>query len=402
MSLDIKEIEAAASAVAEKSREAVEKRLENTATKDDVSALIAKTADLEAKLLAQGTELAESRQQLQAMPQQKTFRELLKEQMAKVEKELNIMKDAASPKLHIKVAHNMLTTNTVTPVVAGAPPFSLTTFETGLNPLPRRQIFLRQICDERPTTSMFIAWAEIANRQDFAAAVAEGAAKPMSSFDVVERMSKVEKVADLIKTSKENLADMSNMMAEIDGELRDSVNLKLDQLIWNGSGTSPEIKGLNAIAQTVNTTVYAASVSKANMANAIQVTIFIMINSFFTPNYVLVNPIDLGSLTMLKNTNGDSVNDILWTPSGPVISGVPVVANQLVTQGTFMVGDFTKAHLRIREEFNIVVGFDGNDFSNNLVTIIGELRAGFFVKANDIPAFLKGTYATIITAITAP
>jgi hypothetical protein len=73
-----------------------------------------------------------------------------------------------------------------------------------------------------------------------------------------------------------------------------------------------------------------------------------------------------------------------------------------MTAGNFLVGDMTKAHLRMREDMNIQVGYVNDDFTKNLVTILCEARAVSFIKANDAPAFVKGVIATCITAITKP
>jgi hypothetical protein len=77
-----------------------------------------------------------------------------------------------------------------------------------------------------------------------------------------------------------------------------------------------------------------------------------------------------------------------------------VVANSGVAVGDFLVGDFKKDILAIREGINIQIGYENDDFTKNLVTILGELRAVNYIKANHVNAFTKGTFATVITAIT--
>ena len=52
------------------------------------------------------------------------------------------------------------------------------------------------------------------------------------------------------------------------------------------------------------------------------------------------------------------------------------------------------------ENFNIEVGYDGNDLTKNLVTMVGELRACNVISTNKAKAIVYGNIATAITAIT--
>ena len=84
------------------------------------------------------------------------------------------------------------------------------------------------------------------------------------------------------------------------------------------------------------------------------------------------------------------------------VKGVPVIENVGITAGTFLVGDFTKSNLRIREDLNIQVGYVNDDFTKNLMTILCEARAVHYVKANHYKAFVKGTFSTAKTALLKP
>jgi HK97 family phage major capsid protein len=398
------EIEKAAEAVAEKSREAVEKRLETVATKEEVNGLIEKQTALEATLKEQGTSLAEINVRIENKNERKSFRQDLRDQLKAVEKDLAALKETrGGSNISIKAAHTLHVSDVV-PAVAGAAPYILTDLEAGITRVPHMQPFLRQICETRTTTKMFIAWAEQTNIQGNAGMVAEGALKPQNSFDIMEKTTKVEKVAKFIKTSKENLDDISEMASLINDELRYMCELKLDQQIFAGSGTSPELKGITLVAPAfdVTGTPFVASVVDPNYADVIMIAAGLVAFKFFIPNYVLVNPLDAVFIQMSKTTQGAYVIPPFSTADGMNIAGLRVVTSNLVPIGEFVVGDFTKAHLRIREEFLIDIGYEMDDFTKNLVTMIGEMRAGFFIKANEVNAFVQGNFATAITAIAKP
>jgi hypothetical protein len=53
----------------------------------------------------------------------------------------------------------------------------------------------------------------------------------------------------------------------------------------------------------------------------------------------------------------------------------------------------------MREGMNIQVGYEGDDFKRNMVTILCEARLVSFIKANDTGAFVKGVIQTAIVAL---
>jgi hypothetical protein len=119
-------------------------------------------------------------------------------------------------------------------------------------------------------------------------------------------------------------------------------------------------------------------------------------------NYALVNPMDLAFIQMAKTAYGSYIAPPFSNTGFTQIGGLTVIGTSVVAPGDFLVGDFTKFHVRIREEFIIDMGYDGNDFTHNLITIIGEMRAVSFVRQNDVNAFLSGNFATALAAIAAP
>jgi HK97 family phage major capsid protein len=109
-------------------------------------------------------------------------------------------------------------------------------------------------------------------------------------------------------------------------------------------------------------------------------------------------------MELIKTTQGEYTYPMIYVNANGEsrIKGIPVVTNTGVTAGTFLVGDFTKSNLRMREELNIQVGFVNDDFTKNLFTILCEARATHYVKTNHYKAFVKGSFATAKTALLKP
>ena len=297
--------------------------------------------------------------------------------------------------LSLKAAGTMSTSNYSGGTVG------LTQMEGGLALVARRSPYLRQIMNFGFTNKRYVAWAEQTARDGGAGSTAEGAAKTQADFDVVETNKIVEKITVYHKASKEMLDDIDYMGAEINNDGMSLLELKLDSLLYNGDGVTPNIKGIvtYATAFSVAASALADTITAANRFDAIRAAVWQCQAANFQPNYVLLNPIDVAVMDLTKLTDGQYVLPPFSSINGMTIAGLKVVINNGVTAGDFLVGDFTKANLRMREDVMFAVGYENDDFTKNLVTILGEMRAVHYVKAVHTTAFVKGTFTTAIAAL---
>ena len=332
----------------------------------------------------------------------KSFEAELKEQLTAQKEGLEKLKadrSAAGVNFNIKAAATMTIATNYTGGTVG-----LTNFDAQFARIQRRQPFMRELVRVLTTDNMYIAWAEQANADPgVAGTVAEGAAKPQTDFDIVERTAKVEKIAVWIKVSKEALADIKFLRAEINTELRELIDLKLDEQILSGDGVSPNLKGILPVVPTfAAVSTLALAVPTPNRFDVIMAAVAQIAAANFTANTVVLNPADYYAMQLVKDGEGRYLMPPFSTVDGMNIAGLRVVANNGVAVGTFLVGDFKKASLAIREDVNIQVGYVNDDFTKNLVTILAEMRAVLYIKTNWLNAFVKGTFATAITALTRP
>lgn len=281
----------------------------------------------------------------------------------------------------------------------------LSQMEEGLTRIQRRQPFMRSLVNSRGTAqTKFVVYTEQKNPDPGVAGMtAEGADKTQTDFDIVETSKQVKKVTAYIKVSKEMLADVPFMEGEINGELIEIIELKLDEQILLGDGTGDNLEGidLNAVAFVPGS--FAAAVPQANNTDVLRVAIAQIANNNFMANYILLNPEDAAQMDLTKDANGQYTYMAVITMDGVTrVKNVPVIENPGVPVGQYYVGDFTKSNLRIRENINVQVGYVNDDFTKNLVTILAEMRAVHYVKSNHYGAFVKGTFAADIAAIDKP
>jgi HK97 family phage major capsid protein len=311
---------------------------------------------------------------------------------------LEMSEKGGTVKLDVKAAGTMTIAGNYSGGTVG-----LSDLETGLTRIQRRAPFMRQLVNTRGTTSKYVVWIEQANADPGEAGqTAEGTEKTQTDFDLVERSSEVKKTTAYIKVSKEMLADIPFMQGEINGELMELVELKLDEQILLGDGTGNNLSGIDSVATAFAAGTFALSVPQANNSDVLRVAISQIANANFSANYILLNPADAAAMELTKDTNGQYTYPVFVNEAGMSVKGIPVIENPGVTAGDFYVGDFTKSNLRIREEMNVQVGYVNDDFTKNLVTILCETRACHFVKTNHYGAFVKGDFATAIAAIDKP
>jgi len=280
----------------------------------------------------------------------------------------------------------------------------LTSWDPEFARIVRRQPFMRELVRIITTDNMYIAWAEQKNADPgVAGTVDEGATKPQTDFDIVEATAKVEKIAVWIKVSKEALADIKFLQGEINTELRELVALKLDEQILSGDGTSPNLKGILTVAPTfAAVSTMALLVPTPNRFDVMVAAVAQLAAANFMGDTIVVNPADYYAMQLIKDAEGRYLLPPFSSVDGMTIAGLRIVANNGVAVGSFLAGDFKKATLAIREDVNIQIGYVNDDFIKNLVTILAEMRAVLFVKSNWLPAFVKGTFAAAITALTKP
>jgi HK97 family phage major capsid protein len=322
---------------------------------------------------------------------------------------LEVLKDrkGESLKLSIKAAGTMSTGN-VTAVGTNGLSMLLNQFESGISPLPRTNPFFAELFSAVPTSGNTISYAEMKNPDGGAGMTGEGSAKTQADFDLVEAKTNVRKITSYIKTSKEALDDIPALAGEINNELLTLVSLKKDSQLLSGDGTGNNLSGVLTVAQTFTGGSLAGTIATPNNYDVLVAGITEIMKAEvisgepagFMPNYIVLNPSDIATMKLTKDLNGNYIFPVSM-PNATSVMDVTVVSNPRMTAGSFLIMDSTKGNLRIREDVNISIGYENDDFTKNLITILAEMRLAFYVKSNHVKAFLTGTFSNAISLLTA-
>lgn len=375
-------------------RAELEAKMEAKASKEDIN-------ELKAELMnAQTTQLKQLNEALKAQGVaikaiaegekkvgEKSLKDLVLEQKESLEK---LKAGDQGARFTIKAAGTMLASTNIT---GGNVPQAQRV--AGFNELPLTPMnSILAYVTNRQAASNLVEWVEKRNRDGAAGMVAEGAAKPQADFDFVVESAKMKKVAAFIKVSTEMLNDIPFMQSAINDELRQIVSYKLAEQVLSGDNTGENLKGVLTAATAWAAGAFATSIVTPNTYDVIKTAVVQAQEAGYNPNVIMLNPADKAKMEMTKSTQGEYVNGQF------LFMGIPVVANSKLTADNFLVYDQAALELYMWEAFNITVGYENDDFTKNLVTIIGELRAATVISTNKAAGIVKGVISTAVTALT--
>lgn len=267
----------------------------------------------------------------------------------------------------------------------------------GLNIVPSRQVRFLDTLERRSTDSNIVSWTYQANKDGSAGQTAEGSAKNQIDFDIVVASQAVKKTTAYIKVSTEMLDDISWMRSEINGELTRELMKAVEQMAWDGDNTGQELNGVTNTATAFAAGTFANAVDNANEIDVLVVAInqIKIADQEFNRGIIFMNPSDVTALKLVKVSSTDKrYVERLYESAGMLsVDGTPIVESTLVTAGTYLVGDMSKAFLVQKAGFRIDIGLDADDFTKNLRTVLAEWRGLTFVKNNDRTAFVTGTFS---------
>jgi HK97 family phage major capsid protein len=212
-----------------------------------------------------------------------------------------------------------------------------------------------------------------------AAEASEGTSKLESDITFENYDVPIRTIAHWLKVSNQLLADAPAIVAYIETRLRDGLAQRVERQVIAGNGTSPNISGLT---DSGNYTAY-TSTSTDTLTDAINRAKYTLWAAGFPPDLVIVNPADWGSMERLRESgsSGAYLYGVPGMNAGMNPFGVRVVLSTYVSAGYFIIGAFNPTVVLYERQGAVVeMGYDGNDFTKNLVTLRAEERLGLGIE----------------------
>ncbi len=206
--------------------------------------------------------------------------------------------------------------------------------------------------------------------------LAEGETKATQTLPTEVISVPVVTIAAVLSASEQVLADSPALGQFIQSKLLFGVLEKLEAEIVSGAGGTGKISGLVTQATAFTPTTGLAA------ADAIGEAIAQLEITGWMPGAVVLHPSDWQAIRAERNTSGDEYVATGWnSPAQPNLWGVPVVSSAVIAQGTALVLDPAHVALLDRQSANVQIGYTGDQFAQNLLSLRAELRAGLAVMA---------------------
>lgn len=282
----------------------------------------------------------------------------------------------------------------------GAPVAGGVTIDDQISVDPRKRASIRDLANVASISTPSVVYAQLKDVEGDAAWVPEGGLKPSMTAEVDTVSLTAGKIALTAKITTEVMQDIPQLEKEIEAEILNKIGLKEEDGIFNGTGSGGQIQGVGDSLPAFSLTGIEISKSP-NMYDAIVAAYTQIVstsNMAYSPNAIRMNPVDYANMQLTKNDNGDYIRP--FKIGDELITGLRVVQNPNVPVGSFQMGDFRYLFIRDYVVLSLNFGWENDDFTKNLVTILGEKRMLAYIKSQYKTAFVADTFANVITAIT--
>jgi hypothetical protein len=229
-----------------------------------------------------------------------------------------------------------------------------------------------------------------------AAFIGPGVAKPGVSFTFEVEKSVAKKIAVSMKLATELLDDIDGMTSYVQNELDYQLKNVLNDKLMTGTESSTVPAGIRTFS--LGFTTSGLSVTNPNNWDCARAVVAQMRAAYITGSIVIfMNPIDMANMEMDKAISNGNYTGI----NARGITGATIVEDYNIPVGYIQAFAVDSLKTLIYKAFTMTFGWENDDFTKNLVTVIAETRLHSFHSENDAAAFVYDDLADIKSQIAA-
>jgi HK97 family phage major capsid protein len=245
-------------------------------------------------------------------------------------------------------------------------------------PIVYRPLQVTDVIPSSNTDATSIIYMEETTRTNAAIEIGEGVAYPEATSAFTERTSPVRKIGVILPVTDEQLEDVPQVRTFLDDLLPFMIRQRLDQQIFNGNGTPPNLTGLLNVG-SIQTQAKGADPIPTAFLKAI---VKVRVTGRAVPSATLIHPTDWQSVKTLTTADGIYIwgNPALTGPD--TMWGLPMVQVDAGSAGTAVVADFqnyTRLYYRSAPS-GVEVGYVNDDFKLGQKSLRADVRAAFVVR----------------------
>lgn len=237
-----------------------------------------------------------------------------------------------------------------------------------------------QVTDIFPTGNtqqQLVVYMEETTYNNAATETQEAGAFPEAALALTEKSSAVRKVAVWLPITDEQLEDEEHAKSYVNNRLPFMLRQRLDSQLINGDGTAPNLRGV------LNT---AGIQSQATGGDATPDAVYksmtkVKVTGRAKPDHIVMHSNDWQKVRLLRTADGVYIWGSPLETGQPRMWGLPVVENDVIPEGTALVGDFGNfSELVSRRGVDVQVTNSHSDFFiNGKQAIRADLRVALVV-----------------------
>lgn len=229
--------------------------------------------------------------------------------------------------------------------------------------------FIINYVNRGSTNFSMLPWVNETSVEGAAAAVQEGAAKPVWNTRFKVEMSQAKKIAAMSTITEEFDQDLPGFTTIVQRLLTEEVTRKWDDAIY---------AAVIAVAKGYTITGLNGAVDDANLYDSLRAGIAQIGKNNFTANFIGVNPVTNALIEMQK-----SATDRLYLtpPFWQRINAMLREANK-VAENQALVGDILQYNVDTYKNLVLKVGFNLDDFQRNQFSVVAEVRYHDYISDN--------------------
>jgi hypothetical protein len=322
-------------------------------------------------LTNQGVELQKLKQTMDALPKDTSIRSQCQAFITKnadAIKKIRNQEKADLPPFEIDIraaADSPMTPSTVMP--GGKTYISRTEIAPDINELLRPEPTFWDFIKKGNTNAETYVWLNKKPTNGAAAFIGPGVFKPAISFSVEAENSNAKKIAVSEKMATELLEDIDGFVTWVETELRYQLMQKVNDTLMSGVASSTVPAGIQTLS-TVYDALTGVKTTTPTFWDAIKAAVTqLRVKRFRGQIVAFVNPVDLANGVLTKAVSQGQ----LFVPP---VTGAVIVEDLNIPLGYVQVAAMDYYKILIYKAFRMAWGWENDDFTKNLVTVIGEMR----------------------------
>lgn len=264
-------------------------------------------------------------------------------------------------------------------------------FEAGATEIVRPRLTFWDYLPKGRTSSAVYVWVNKKNPEGAAGWIGPGVAKPGVSLELASEISNAKKVAASEKVALELLEDVEGFASYIESELKFQVDKETNAKLMASAGSATIPKGIQNYSVTY--TLAGVVTDNPNNWDAIRAVVAqLRSGNLDGAVTVFINPIDKANMDLTKLASQAQ----FYKPEMP---DATIVEDNNIAVGYFQAAILSNYNVKIYKDYTVTYGWEMDDFTKNLVTLVGERRLHEYVKENHTGSFIYDTFANVKAAI---